>query len=889
MKFYLLPALFVLLLCCSAFAQPPRLHTDPPKRQYFTQKIPNDAIAFDGKLDEPVWETVAPGTDFIEYQPDEGTPPSQPTEFRILYDDKYLYIGFRMFDSAPDSLVRRMDRRDEFPGDWVEINIDSYHDLRTAFSFTFSCSGVRGDEFVSNNGEDWDSNWNPIWDGKAHVDALGWTAEVKIPFSQLRYNNDPEQVWGFQVQRNIFRRNERSTFQHIPQNGSGWVSRFAELHGLSNLPRNKGVEIAPYLLAKTEHFEKQPGNPFADGSNQQVTVGVDGKFAVTRDLILDYTVNPDFGQVEADPGAVRLDGYQIFFSERRPFFMESRNLFDYNLTGSATGFDFDGDLLFYSRRIGGAPHGRPQLSPGEFADVPQATSILGAAKFSGKTKKGWSVGILESVTRRENAEIDRNGERRQELVEPRTNYFVGRLMKDYDQGNTIIGAVFTAVNREKGLDWLHRSAYSGGLDVQHFWKSRWWNVTGKLLFSRVNGSPEAILATQRSFEHYFQRANAPHLQIDPTRTALTGTGGTVKIGKYGGKPDKLGGIVKFEAGGTWRSPEFEVNDIGFLQSADEVNHFVWAGYHIQQPFSVFRNMRFNYNHWFRWDFGGQHLFTFYNVNAHAFFQSNWNAGTGLFLNPHDISNNALRGSAPLRRPNGYGAFAYFDSDERKKVSFQGNVNFFNGFEHVVTSRNVNGGINVQATDALRFGLYPGYSHAWRKQDQYVQTVHWSDETRTIVSEVKQQSFSLTGRLTYNLTPNLTIQYYGQPFIFRALYNNYGIVTEPLAQDYHARFHRFSGQEIAAGDGFFSIDENRDGTTDYTFSKPDFNFIQFRSNLVVRWEYIPGSELFLVWSQGTTPDAYHDLDTPIVQSLFSNVFDVQPVNILLVKATYRFLK
>lgn len=889
MNLRLLPVFFSLWCCCPVFAQPPRLETDPPKRQYFTQRIANGAIDFDGKLDEPIWQTVPPGTDFIEYQPDEGTPPSQPTEFRVLYDDKYLYIGFRVFDSAPDSLVRRMGRRDEFPGDWVEVNIDSYHDLRTAFSFTFSCSGVRGDEFISNNGENWDSNWNPIWDGKSQVDALGWTAEIKIPFSQLRYNNDPEQVWGFQVQRNIFRKNERSTFQHIPQNGSGWVSRFAELHGLTNLPHNKGVEIAPYLLAKTEHFEKQPGNPFADGSNQQVTVGVDGKFAVTRDLILDYTVNPDFGQVEADPGAVRLDGYQIFFSERRPFFMESRNLFDYNLTSSATGFDFDGDLLFYSRRIGGAPHGRPQLKPGEFADVPQATSISAAAKFSGKTKKGWSVGILESVTRRENAQIDLNGERREELVEPRTNFFVGRLMKDYDQGNTIIGAVFTAVNREKGLDWLHRSAYSGGLDVQHFWKSRWWNVTGKLLFSRVQGSPEAILATQRSFEHYFQRANAPHLRVDPTRTALTGTGGTVKIGKYGGRPDKLGGIVKFEAGGTWRSPEFEVNDIGFLQSADEMNQFVWAGYHLQQPFSVFRNMRFNYNHWFKWDFSGQHLFTFYNVNAHAFFQSNWGTGTGFFLNPHDISNNALRGSTPLRRPTGYGAFAYFDSDQRKKVSFNGNVNFFNGFEHVVTSRNVNGGINVQVSDALRFGLYPGYSHAWRKQDQFVQTVHWGNEIRTVVSEVRQKSFALTGRLTYNLTPNLTIQYYGQPFIFRALYNNYGIVTDPLAQDYDARFHRFSEQEISANDGLFAVDENRDGTTDYTFSRPDFNFIQFRSNLVVRWEYVPGSELFLVWSQGTTPDAYHDLDTPIIRSLFGNVFDEQPVNILLVKATYRFLK
>jgi hypothetical protein len=350
--------------------------------------------------------------------------------------------------------------------------------------------------------------------------------------------------------------------------------------------------------------EKEEGNPFADGSRQQITAGVDGKFAVTRDLILDFTVNPDFGQVEADPGAVRLDGYQIFFSERRPFFMESRNLFDYNLTGSAAGFDYDGDLLFYSRRIGGAPHGRPDLKPGEFADVPQATSILGAAKFSGKTKKGWSIGILESVTQRENAHMDLNGERRKELVEPQTNYFVGRVMKDYDAGNTIIGAVFTAVNREKGLNWLHRSAYSGGLDFQHFWKNRWWNVSGKLLFSQVSWlhrkrswKPSGVLSTTSSARE------ATHVEVDPTRTALTGTSGTFKIGKYGGKPDKWGGITKFEVGGTWRSPEFEVNDIGFhaelpTRSTSSCGRATTSS----GRFRCSGACAVNYNHWFKLGF-----------------------------------------------------------------------------------------------------------------------------------------------------------------------------------------------------------------------------------------------------------------------------------------------
>jgi hypothetical protein len=283
------------------------------------------------------------------------------------------------------------------------------------------------------------------------------------------------------------------------------------------------------------------------------------------------------------------------------------------------------------------------------------------------------------------------------------------------------------------------------------------------------------------------------------------------------------------------------------------------------------------------------LFTLYNVNAHAFFKSNWSIGGGFYHNPHDISNNALRGGSSLRRPSGSGGFGYFNSDERKKVSFSGNVNAFGGTGGVVLSENYSVGVNVQVVDALRFGIYPGYNHSWRKQDQFVASATYESARRVIVSEVNQKSFSLTARLTYNLTPNLTVQYYGQPFIFRALYQNYGIVTDPLARDYDARFRRFAPQEISLNEGRFSVDENGDGTIDYRFRKPDVNFIQFRSNLVLRWEYTPGSEFFLVWSQGAVPDAYQDLDTPLVESLFSNVFDARPTNIFLAKATYRFLR
>ncbi len=860
------------------------------KKQYHTQKVTGSPIKLDGILNEPAWDAVAWGGDFTQYQPNEGKAPSQPTNFKILYDDKFLYVGYRCADAAPDSVIKRMSRRDEFPGDWVEINIDSYHDKRTAFSFSLSVSGVRGDEFISQNGNEWDTSWNPIWYGKTHIDDQGWTAEVKIPLSQLRYGNEPEKVWGIQVTRRLFRKEERSVWQYIPQNAGVWVSGFGELHGLTNVPAQKQVEIAPYIVAKTEKYQKQEGNPFATGADSKVSVGVDGKVAVTSDLILDFTVNPDFGQVEADPSQVRIDGFQNFFEERRPFFIESRNIFDYQLTGSEAGGDYDSDLLFYSRRIGSSPHGSPSLVDGAFASVPQNTAILGAAKFSGKTKKGWSIGVLESITQRTMAQIDHNGDRRSETVEPLTSYFVGRLQKDINAGNTVIGGIFTGVNRENNLNnQLHTGAYSGGLDFLHFWKNRTWYVRGNLILSRVEGSKEVIANTQQAFEHLFQRTNAPETRVDDNRTSLTGTGGTFRFGKIGGKSGKLGQIIKFETGITYRSPELELNDVGFMLTANEINHFTWAGLQYPKSFSIFRNARINYNHWSRWDFGGQFLYQAFNTNLHGTFRNNWQVGTGATWNAHVISNNALRGGSSLRRPASINNWLYIRSDSRKKVLVSLNMSNGWGAEQTLRNHDYSLSVRLQPLDALNISLSAGYSDNWRKQDQYVDNVAYNGQIRTIVSEVSQKTMRYTLRLNYNITPDLTLQYYGQPFVTRPLYKNFAYVTDPLNAGYDQRFRRFDSNEIRLQNGSYTVDENRDGLTDYSFNKPDFNFVQFRSNLVARWEYKPGSEVYLVWSQGSTPDVATDLDSPLNSSLFDNVFAQQSRNIFLVKLTYRFLK
>ncbi|MEM9917547.1 MAG: DUF5916 domain-containing protein [Bacteroidota bacterium] len=886
--------LIVCLLCCSflsfaqSFSEPTtqRLPADTLalQRSYFTKRINGKAPVLDGRPDEAIWNTVAWSGGFVQRQPYEGHAPSKATRFKILYDDKFLYVAYHNFDPEPDKVVRRMSRRDGFDGDWVEINIDSYFDKRTAFSFTISASGVKGDELVSNNGDNWDDSWNPIWYAKTSPDPQGWTAEVKIPFSQLRFASKEDMVWGLQFTRMDFRKNERSVWQFLPQNAGVWVSQFGELRGLKGLKPQKQVELQPYLLAQAESFEKEEGNPFVTGTAQKLSAGIDGKVAVTSDLMLDFTINPDFGQVDADPSVVNLDGYQVFFSERRPFFVENRNIFNYRLTGSEAGGGFDRDLIFYSRRIGGAPKGEPDKEDWEYTDLPINTSILGAAKFSGKTQKGLSIGILEAVTAKEIAEIDNRGERREEVVEPLTSYFVGRVQQDFDGGNTIIGGVFTATNRQldnTNLDFLSRSAYTGGLDFTRQWKDQSWIFSAKGLFSAISGSRESMRLVQESFEHYFQRPDAEHLEVDTAATSLAGHGGTVKLAKFGGN-------WRFETGVTWRSPNLELNDIGFLSGADEINHFAWTGYRITDPFGPFRRASFNYNHWARWDFSGRNIYRAINVNMHFQFKNNWEMGSGISHDNLDISTKALRGGPALRRPSGIGNFFYVGTGEQNKINFYFNMNHGWGFEKTVRYRRYSPGFVVQPMNALKISFFPAWTQ-FSRPIQYVGQEGFQAQTRYITGAVQQKTLSASIRVNYSITPDLSIQYYGQPFITQINYDEFKYITNPLAEKHADRYAVYPDEKLTFSEkqDKYLVDENLDGKVDYRFNNPDFSTVEFRSNLVLRWEYIAGSELFLVWSQGNTsfPDEKGRLLNTLADRLFSN----QAHNIFLLKCTYRFIK
>ncbi len=854
-------------------------------KSYATSRVLGDAPQIDGILNDPAWEQVQwGGGDFRQSQPDAGAAASVKTKFKILYDAKNLYLAFKCFDPEPDSIVRRMSRRDGFEGDFVEINIDSYYDKRTAFSFTSSVSGVKGDEYISNNGNNWDANWDPIWYLKTSIDSEGWIAEVRIPLSQLRFADKPEHTWGIQIMRNFFRKQERSIWQYIPPNAPGWVHLFGELNGITGVKPQKQLEIQPYVVAKTETFEKEAGNPFATGTSSDINFGLDAKIGLTSDITLDLTVNPDFGQVEADPSQVNLSAYQLFFSERRPFFIEGNNTYNFPVTQSTAGGNFNSDNLFYSRRIGRRPDYYPGLNNNEVADVPTNTRIIAAAKLTGKNSKGFSWGLLESVTAKTEAVIDSLGERREEAIEPQTNYVVGRVQQDINKGNTIIGAIFTATNRkieDPQLEYLHKDAYTGGIDFVHNWKERKYYVRFNGVFSHVAGTKEAITGTQTANEHLFQRPTAQkYISVDSSRTSLTGNGGTLAIGKSSGD-------IVYQGGVTWRSPGVELNDLGFLITADLITQWAWAQYRILKPFSIFRRLRVNGNEWLYFDYGGTNTRRMVNVNGHVQLKNYWFMGTGATLIGRRISNADLRGGPAITYPGGLENWYYFETDNRKKIRASFENWFFTGFENSESSKGLSLSLTYRPINAMNITLSPGVDFNDNKQ-QYVTTTSYNNEPRYLTARIQQTTYNMTVRLNYVLTPNLTIEYWGQPFISTGEYSEFKRITEANAEAYTDRFHTFTESEIAFNNtsGQYDIDENTDSVIDYSFGSPDFNFAQFRSNMVLRWEYIPGSTLFLVWTQSKTDFVPTGGDNSF-RHLSSSLFDKTPHNIFLIKYTYRF--
>jgi hypothetical protein len=853
------------------------------KKRYQATRISN-APVIDGILDEAQWNNGDWIDDFTQFEPFSGKPPSQRTEFKILFDDDNLYVAINNFDAYPDSIVSRLTRRDGADGDLAGIIIDSFHDLRTGFLFGVSAAGVKYDQMFTEDGQNEDDSWNPNWWVKTSINDEGWIAEMKIPFSQLRFDKNSGDVWGMEMARVIYRRNETDFWQHIPKDSPGIVHMFGELSGLDGIKPRKIFDVTPYGVAKLETFKKDPGNPFLfmeKGRRYDLNGGLDAKIGITNNMTMDLTINPDFGQVEADPSEVNLTAYETYFSEKRPFFIEGNNITNFNI-GLGDG-DSGNDNLFYSRRIGRPPQGSPDLEDGWTADIPAFTSIIGAAKLTGKTKKGLSLGFVEAMTAEENALIDTAGGRINQTVEPFTNYFLGRVQRDFKEGNTLIGGIFTSTNRDLTpnlVGIMHKSAYSGGIDFTQYFKNKSWAFNINSALSQVSGTKEAIARTQKSSARYYQRPDNDYADFDPNRTSLFGSGGRIQVQKLNGHLNMLACIK-------WKTPGFEVNDLGYMQQADEMLSVIWAGYNVWDPKGIYRSYNINGDFYLVNNFGGDITGKGFEWNANMGFKNYWSAWTGGNLNLGSQSTGALRGGPMMKLPGNINARFGFDTDYRKKLVFEYYINGSKGFENNSRSMYTEAGLSYKPAKYLSINFSPSFSKSFTEL-QYVTRKSFSGQDKYIFATIDRKTVTASFRVNLNLSPDLTLQYWGQPFVASGNYYDHKLITNPMDVDFRQRFHTYTTSEIEYMGDNYEVDENTDGNVDYSFENNNFNYQYFLSNLVVRWEFNPGSIVYLVWSQSR--DFFNDsgrLDYfNDIGDLFNRDNDI-PHNVFLVKFSYRF--
>jgi len=882
MKRFLIPFVIILLFPLYISGQT----QDLPKKQYKAVRI-TDAPAIDGILDEDIWDTGEWIDDFTQNEPYNGQPATQKTEFNILFDDDNIYVGIKAYDTDPDSIVNRLTRRDQADGDLVGIILDSYHDLRTGFLFGVSSAGVKYDMVFTEDGQNEDESWDPNWWVKTSINDEGWIAEMKIPFSQVRFDKNSDGVWGLEMARVLYRRNETVFWQHIPRDAPGLVHLFGELTGLDGIMPRKIFDVTPYSVAKLQTFEKDPGNPFTsleNGRRPGLNAGLDAKIGITNNMTMDLSINPDFGQVEADPSEVNLTAYETFFSEKRPFFIEGNNITNFNI-GLGDG-NQGNDNLFYTRRIGRQPQGYPSLGNQEYVDVPTFTPILGAAKLTGKTKNGLSLGFVEAVTGGVWAAIkdSASGETiRHDLVEPLTNYFIGRVQRDFNEGNTLIGGILTSTNRDIDdnlATFMHRSAYSGGVDFTQYFKEKNWSFNLNTAFSQVNGTKDAIAETQLSSARYYQRPDKNYAEFDPERTSLFGSGGRMQIQKLNGHLFLLG-CVK------WKTPGFETNDLGYMQQADQVLSVLVAGYSAWDPKWIYRNWNVNGDVYLVNNFGGDIIGKGVEWNASMGFKNYWSAWTGGNLDISSLSTGTLRGGPMMKFPTDINARMGFSTDYRKKLVLEYFINGSTGFENNSRSVYTEVELSYKPTNYISFNISPGFSQSFSEL-QYVGVRDYEGEDRYIFASIDRNTLSASLRVNFNLSPDLTLQYWGQPYVASGNYYDHKYITTPLAEEYSNRFHTYTTEEIHPVDGYYEIDEDTDGDIDYGFGNSDFNYQFFLSNLVIRWEYNPGSSLYIVWSQSR--NFYNEsgqLDYfNNIGELFNRDNNI-PHNVFLVKFSYRF--
>ncbi len=808
-----------------------------PPRIYRTVRLPGAPPTIDGRLDDEAWRAGEWSGDYTQQLPIEGARPSARTDLKILFDAKNVYIAIRAYDD-PQKIHRYPARRDGFAGDIVGVCFDSYFDKRSGFEFDLNAAGSKLDLVLTNEG--WDTSWDAVWYGKVALEADAWTAEFQIPLNQLRYAAQDDQVWGLHAWRWIDRLQEEDQWNLIPRNSTGRMYNLGELHGIEHLRPARHIELLPHTVGRVS---SAPGMAAAGDA----TAGLDAKVGLTTDFTLDATVNPDFGQVEADPSVVNLTAYETFFEEKRPFFVEGKRLLMFGLEPTTVAGDnpdiSGGDMLFYSRRIGHAPSYAPPLADGETVESPESTSILTAVKVTGKTRNGLSVGILQSLTGEETARLSLAGVERRQPVEPRASYIAARVQKDWDKGNTILGGIFTSTDRaigQSGITVLPRHALTAGVDLVRFFSNRSYVLEGKTTISRVTGDREAIAALQYNPVHYFQRPDATHLGVDPAATSLTGNGGTMRVARYGNSKWRASNTLR------WVSPGLELNDIGYLRQADFIRDETGVGFEQTEPRGALRTYGVNVERGDAWDFGGLHTDGVWTAEGHAQFANKWTLSAATHYVDTAVDTRLLRGGPAFAMQPFLSTSLSGSTDASRRAVVTLGTDRHTGPTGAVRSAAVSAGLRLRLSRAVTVATDAFYE-SLTDDVQYVDTVRPDDSARYLLARLDQQTVGVTIRADLHLTPDLSVQYYGSPFVSNGGYAAFKKVTDPRAPVYDDRFHLFGADELS-----YAARLNRyvvsDAGATYSFANPDFSVREFRSNLVTRWEFRPGSALYLVWSQ-----------------------------------------
>jgi hypothetical protein len=822
----------------------------------------------DGRLDDEAWAAAPAVTSFHQKDPDEGAPASEPTEVRFIYDDHALYVGARMGTATPGGIQAPVSRRDAWEqAEAIFVSLDTYHNRRTAWTFGVTAAGTRVDAYHSTDSEDADSTFDPVWEARVARDSAGWTAELRIPLSQLRFNPGQGQVWGLNVRRWIPGKEEDDYWRLVPKSVTAWASRFGELRGIDGVRPSRRVELMPYAAAGASFTPApDPGDPFHAAREETVRVGGDAKIGFGPNLTLDATVNPDFGQVDADPAVVNLSAYETFFAERRPFFTEGSQL----LAGGGAGY-------FYSRRIGAAPH---LVATGDYVDQPQSTAILGAAKLTGRLPSGLAVGVLSAVTGRERArtfmaDSSRFGDLQ---VEPLTGYGVVRLQQELGSSGSTAGMIVTGVHRaledETPLSArLARDAFSGAVDWDLRLGGDKYDVSGAAGFSNVRGDPLSILRLQRSSARYYQRPDADYVNLDTGAIALTGTDVQLAVQKISGAH------WLWTVSGEARSPGFELNDVGQLSTADYLALSGELRYRQTKPQGPLRRWAVYVTPNLQWNWGGVRNNSSYYLDFEGAFHNFWRSWFTLFYVPREQDPALTRGGPLAQSPSSWAAIAELASRGGARVGWNGRVYYGQSEEGEPTYR-LSGGVSVRPGPRWQLSVSPNYLRTTPVR-QYVATFASGGPAATfgssyVFAAVDRSELSAELRLSYLFTPDLSLELYAQPFASSGRYHGFGELPAagaygltPLDGDTTRVLHDGNVTTLRLGDQSRAVS--------------DFNVRSLRSNAVMRWEWRPGSTLFVVWQQDRSGDV--DRIRPVGAGSLFETLDTPGNNYFAIKVAY----